>query len=155
MKLEGLKALQAQLEELGSVGGQKVLARVARKAFVPVLEAAKAKAPVDTGLLREAIKLGVAKPKSGRAVVAVGLVITKGKHGKLRKHMTKAARKQSIATDPSARWHFVEKGTAKMPAKPFLRPALEENEARVVETFRDELDKAIKRALKRKARGGR
>jgi HK97 gp10 family phage protein len=47
---------------------------------------------------------------------------------------------------------FVELGTAKMPAQPFLRPAFESKKVEAVETFRVEFAKAIDAAAK-KVRG--
>lgn len=49
-------------------------------------------------------------------------------------------------------WLFVEFGTAKMPARPFLRPAFEASKERAVDTFSDELRKAVLRIEKRVTR---
>ncbi|WP_323841566.1 MULTISPECIES: HK97-gp10 family putative phage morphogenesis protein [unclassified Moraxella] len=42
-------------------------------------------------------------------------------------------------------WHFLEKGTAKMPATPFLRPAFDNNKDEAVERFKAQLAKNIKK----------
>ncbi len=139
-KVTGLDALQAQLDELGAEVAVRALARSARKAFEPVLEAAKSLVSADRGELREAISITTKKPSSGDAVVVVGLKIGKG-----------AAVAGSVS--PSSRWHFVEFGTAHMPAHPFLRPAMDQNAEKVLELLKTELEKSITRALKRKAAG--
>lgn len=40
-------------------------------------------------------------------------------------------------------WHFLEHGTSKMAAIPFLRPAFEQTWQQVVERFKDEMHKRI------------
>ena len=44
-------------------------------------------------------------------------------------------------------WRFVEFGTSKMPARPFLRPAFEANKAAMLSTFKNTLSTAVQRAL--------
>lgn len=147
-KLQGLEALKHQLGGLEAVVAAKAMARAARIAFLPVLETAKVLVPVDTGLTRDAIKLQVQRPKGGGgdAVVKVGLRIA----------AAKGAQKLGDKTaSPHWRWHFIELGTRFQPAHPFLRPALDQNAARVVDVFRDELAKGIARALKRQGKGKR
>lgn len=142
LRLEGLDGLKDQLRELESQTAERALRRAARKAFEPVLTTARALVPRRTGLLAENIQLKVMRPKGGEAVVQVGLRIAAGKG-------------QQGGLPPSARWHFVELGTAHMPAEPFLRPALDANAQRVVDVLRDEVAKGIARALKRQRRGRR
>lgn len=148
-KVHGLAQLQAQLEELGAVTGQKVLLSAARKAFKPVLETAKQLAPVDTGMLRDNIRIATAKPKAGKTVGAVGLVISKD-------FRTPAGSDRPPAyASPHWRWHFVERGTSKMHARPFLRPALARNGQKVLDLLKTLLAKEIQRAVKKKAKAGK
>jgi HK97 gp10 family phage protein len=44
-------------------------------------------------------------------------------------------------------WRFIELGTSEQPARPFLRPALENNIDKVVSVFVDDLDKNIDRIV--------
>lgn len=140
LKLQGLDALKAQLQELKAEAAGKALARAARKAFLPVLAAAQALAPVDTGLLRDSIKITVVRPQGGDAVVQVGLRVAASKGAVKLGRMTISAH---------WRWHFVELGTSKMAAKPFFRPALDQNAQQVLDTLREELVKGLARAVKR------
>lgn len=138
LKLDGLAGLQAQLLDLGDTKlGVKALASAARQAFKPVLEAARALVPVDTGELRDALRLTVLKPKGGDAVVVVGLRIGSG---------TKGSKK----LPPARRWHWVELGTVHMAAHPFLRPALDQNAQGVLDALKDEIAKSIAK-IQRKA----
>jgi HK97 gp10 family phage protein len=73
----------------------------------------------------------------------------------LRVPAAKGAKRLGRGThSPHWRWHFIELGTAKMAAKPFLRPALDSNAEAVVAALRAELAAGIQRAIRRKARGG-
>lgn len=143
LKLHGLEGLKSQLDELQAEAAGKTLARAARKAFAPVLATAQALVPVDTGLLRDSIKLVSVRAKDGEAVVTVGLKVAAAKG---------AAKLGRRTISAHWRWHFVELGTRHMAAKPFLRPALDQNAQQVLDVLRDELLKGVARALKRQRR---
>lgn len=146
MKLEGLAGLQAQLEELKAATAARALRRAARIAFQPVFKAALSLVPVDTGLLRDGIKLVTQRGGDGDVVVKVGLKVA----------AVKGAKKLGRETlSPHWRWHFVELGTRFQAAQPFLRPALEANSQGVLDVLRDELAKGIARALRRQQKGKR
>jgi HK97 gp10 family phage protein len=137
MKVTGLDALHDKLLELQAELAIKALAQAARKAFKPVLEAAKDGVPIWSGALRDAIKLTVKKPKDGDAVVVVGLYVSS---------------KSAYATGelpPARRWHFIELGTANLAAHPYLRPALDGQASTVLDGLKTELAKSIARAVKK------
>ena len=52
-------------------------------------------------------------------------------------------------------WHFLELGTAKQPAQPYLRPAFEAQKQAAVDRFAEVLDKDIKRLEKKVAKQAR
>lgn len=137
-KLVGMAALQEQLTNLGAELGVKAMAQAARQAFKPVLEAARAMAPVDTGELRDSLRLSVKKPRAGDGVVVVGLRIGGSKGAK--------------GLPPARRWHLAEFGTAFQAAHPFLRPALDQNAAAVLELLKTELVKSIAKAIQKKGK---
>lgn len=58
------------------------------------------------------------------------------------------------AGGPTPHWRLLEFGTEKMPAKPFMRPALAQNIDAATAVFVREFDKAIDRAIKRAAKRG-
>jgi HK97 gp10 family phage protein len=149
---EGLKDLEKELVALGANEGRKTLTRAARKAFTPVLEAAQANAPVDTGLLRDNIKVVAQKPKDGDGVVIVGLRIAKAKEVRLSKHGITKDGTHRLSTSPHWRWRFKELGTSTQTAQPFMRPALDANAETVVGNLRGELRKTIDRVLKKRAK---
>lgn len=154
--VRGLDALQAQLLELGAELGLKTLAEAARKAFKPVLDDAKSMVPVDTGELRDSLKLSVVKSGSGDMAIAVGIRIGKGTGSKQARVAAAAFGEGQLNSRPPARrWHFIELGTAELAPHPFLRPALDKNASRVLEALKVEIAKGIARALKKGSRGPR
>lgn len=50
---------------------------------------------------------------------------------------------------PTPHWRLLEFGTERMPAQPFMRPALEQNLGKATDVFVSEYIKAIDRAIKR------
>lgn len=53
---------------------------------------------------------------------------------------------------PTPHWRLIEFGTEKMPAAPFMRPALADSISEVTSTFVTEYEKAIDRAIRRAAK---
>lgn len=53
---------------------------------------------------------------------------------------------------PTPHWRLIEFGTEKMPAAPFMRPALANNISEVTNTFVTEYEKSIDRAIRRAAK---
>jgi HK97 gp10 family phage protein len=144
VKIRGMDKLFAQLEQLQVEFAVKALAVAARKAFKPVLDDAKLLVPRYSGALADAIKLKVEKPSSGDTVVKVGLMI--GASRRARQAVVAAAafgEAQSGELPPARRWHFIELGTSKQSAHPYLRPALDRNAELVLTLLKTELQAAI------------
>lgn len=153
MKIEGLKELREQLQQLGAVGGLKIVASAGRVAFKSVNEDAKNLAPELTGELRDTIGIAVQKPKSGNVICSIGLKMTRRK---IRDEVTltlPGGREVDFniprIADAGWRWHFAELGTSTAAPQPYLRPAFARNVQRIVNVFRDELRKKIEKARKR------
>jgi len=53
---------------------------------------------------------------------------------------------------PTPHWRLIEFGTEKMPAAPFMRPALADSISEVTNTFVTDYEKAIDRAIRRAAK---
>jgi HK97 gp10 family phage protein len=152
VQVRGLNVLLEQLNALQLELAAKALAKAGRAAFKPVLDAAKAMAPRDTGALADSLVLKVEKPKGDDGVFRVGIKIGKGKGAKQAKLAAAAfGEGQSKSLPPARRWHFIELGTSKLAAHPFLRPALDQNANRVVELLKVELRKSIDAAVKKGA----
>ncbi len=129
LKEKGFAELIQALRHTGdSLGGQRVLSRVARAAMKPVLETARQMAPKRSGALAAALVLAAPKPKGGPVVAAAGLAF-KGK--------------------PGSRWHFEEFGTRRQKARPFLRPAFAKHQEKMLADLRTRLNRAVRSFIKR------
>lgn len=123
-----LAALEKRLVEVADKIAKKALRSAARKAMKPVRDEAQENAPEETGLLDENFAL-MTKAKDGEVTVKVGI------RGGAKKNDT-----------TPFYFRFQELGTKDIPAKPFLRPALEGNAEKVLSTVADELKKALDKA---------
>lgn len=120
-----IEALENRLKEVAEKVAKKALRTAARKAMSEVRKEARDKAPEDTGLLDENFAL-LTRVKGSEVVAKVGI---------------KGGAKKNDSTPYYFR--FVELGTKDTPAKPFLRPALENNAEKIFATVLEELKKAL------------
>lgn len=154
-KVEGLKELLAAMKALppafGSKGGGPIKGALFATTKM-MREVARSKAPKATGrLARNVIAFRDSNPRLSGLAEAYYVTFRRGKRGKgkHKRYNTKAG------SDKDAFYgRFVEFGTSKMPAQPFLRPAFEETKTKAVEMFKTELAKKIDSAVKRARRGG-
>ena len=162
-QIEGLDDVTAKMRELSNPKKQKNAAtRSARKAMAVVRKAAvaNAKALDDSNSperIWKNIQVKASKTRQGLVIMRVGVRggamsyantkenVRKGKIGK--KYLTPGDK-----TNPGGDtwyWRLVEVGTSRSAAKPFLRPALNNNVDSVqdgfVTDFKDQLDKEIAR----------
>lgn len=146
VKIEGLKELDQALGKLKEDLRGKALYSALHFAVNPMLKEAKAKAAqapephemeygggtvtVKPGLLKSSLKkrrLTRREHAQGNYSAAVGIVISKKNPQKLYPRY----------------WHFLERGTSKMSATPFLRPAFDHNKDEAVHRFKKKLGERI------------
>ncbi|OFW68309.1 MAG: hypothetical protein A2Y74_05995 [Actinobacteria bacterium RBG_13_63_9] len=119
--IEGLPYMRAQFAELSNKAQRAVMRSALKQTGAVVVKAARAKVPVLTGKLKKSIKSSVSVKEGGLSYVDIGW-------GK------------------DAFWGlFVEKGTSKRSAHPFLRPALDESHAAILQTFTEALNQQIQK----------
>ena len=118
LELEGIENLIAEVEKLGAKGN-RIENKALREAGTVVREAIKEEVPVRTGNLKRSIEVSSVRTKAGIKHVAVG----PGKDGYYGK--------------------FVEFGTVKMKAKPFMAPGYEKSKAAALEKISEELRKGL------------
>ena len=148
VKVEGAEQLLATLLEIASDFGpqkaDKFLVGAARAAMKPVLTRAKQLVPVDTGGLRASLQIEARRPsgrdKRSRYVnqsdVALAFVTTaSGKKLARTKFKNVRTGQKQVGITSDARNIAIEFGTAKLAAKPYLRPALESNQSVVVQNL--------------------
>lgn len=134
--VEGLKETEAALKKFTPQLQKKILKKVVRKAARPVLEAARARAPVDTGALEET--LSIRSSQFGRGWFAknnVGAKVVTAKRERL-----------NIDEDDKGYYPAVMEFGRKdgtIPAQPYLRPALDDASEDVRYIYRNELSRLI------------
>lgn len=127
--IQNLPALRRDFAQLTERMQRGVLRDAMRSAARPVVASAKAKVPVRTGALKRSISHRVSvKRSSAEATIGFDRKIFYGR--------------------------FIELGTSKMSAKPFLRPALDESEQKIADAFVAAINRGIERKTLALASGG-
>jgi len=127
-KIEGAKEMERLLHNLGPQVANKLGMSSLRAAAKPIVQEARRLVPKDTGDLGRSITTKADRQRSGNDT-----------------------RELKIGFKPpvSARAHFVEFGTSKMAAKPFMRPALDSKAKEALDAMGKVLGVGIEReALK-------
>jgi HK97 gp10 family phage protein len=147
----GLGDLQADFERLARSVGNKVVrdaviagARVAR-------DKTRQATPIKTGKLKKNIEATRVKQGETPGAATAGVRVKKaaGKTSKARKRPGKKG--QSATTDYEAPfyWRFLEYGTSKMAAAPFIRPTWDASLAEIEKATADKLAEGIDNAITR------
>lgn len=151
------------VDDFGYKDAQNIMVSGVRSAFRTVLIAAQSNAPVDTGALRASLQVEARKPRVkdrrskyvSKNDVAIALVTT-APGTKLAKTSFYNAKSNSqikqIGIKSDARAAAMEFGTAKVSAKPFLRPALESNTQNVTNDLGKHLALALEKYKARQAK---
>lgn len=139
-KVEGLKALQDELLQLPDRVGGRVLQRALRSAAQPIVREARDRVPIAHG----AYKLyggGIANP---------GWLKSRIVRKRVRQSRNSAEVVVTIKDQYHAYfWRFIEFGTSKLVAMPFLRPAFEAKSREALDRFVARLGDAIDAARER------
>ena len=123
IELTGVDEILNRLQQIGANVG-KLENKALKNAAEPVLEDAKVNVPVRTGKLKKGLKITNIKKKEGIKYILVG--VDKG--------------------DNSEAFYgkFVEFGTSKRVAHPFLQPAYEKNKNTIKEIIAETLKEGLK-----------
>lgn len=149
VNLIGLGGLQAEFEKLAKAVGNKVVrdavmagARVAR-------DKARASAPVRSGKLKKNITVTRLKQSETPGGATAGIRVKKpsGKTAKARKRSGKKRKGNRFEYDAPYYWKFLEQGTSKMAAKPFIRPAWDSSLPQIEKAVTDKLAEGIDNAI--------
>lgn len=147
--LDGLlRKLEAVQKDTKRRGGRAALRKAARLVEEAARQGAKRLDDAKTG---RAIADNVATRWNGRRFKQTGDLAFRV--GVLKGAVLKDGGDPSAGA-PTPHWRLLEFGTEKMPAQPFMRPALEQNIGAVIDTFASEFEKALDRAIKRANAGG-
>lgn len=149
VQLTGTRELLAALEALPKELRRSVESGALRAGMAPVRKSARAllNQSKDTGLLQKSLGLTVKKSRKGGQYTArvgprSGFAQVVMKNGKPKK------------VNPVKYAHLVEYGTSRSAAKPFIRPAVEANEGRIIDEmakgYEKGMDKVIRKIRSRK-----
>lgn len=141
-ELSGVEELLAAFDELPNAVGRNVLIDVCARASKPIVETAKSLAPEDLthpGSLKDSIGIRKWRGKKWSGVV-IGPQWPAGAHGHL----------VEFGTGP--RYLKSGKYVGRMPMKPFMRPAWDNNKDRALEIMRTEIWDALAKAAKKLAK---
>lgn len=141
-RITGLDGIEAMLRQLPSkVEQEGVVVKALRAGAEVIHDQAKvnliADGSVDTGLLANTMHIGrKADQRPGEVVVSL-------KPSSKRTMVVRKGKSKPTPARPSKYAGFVEKGTEHSPARPFMRPALDEKGQKAVEAIRDTALKGI------------
>lgn len=160
VRIEGLDgvldALKALPPELASKRGGPARAALARGAKV-IRDDARRRVPVATGAVRDNIvmKRDTRPDRYGaNERYTVGVRGGAKRYANTKRNRRKGRAGQEYVTAGNTYyWRFLEFGTAKMAARPFLRPAFESQKDRALAAIVDGLTAGIQRIAKKVAKG--
>lgn len=147
-------------EDFGTKDAQKILNKAVKLAMTPVLMQAKMLAPVDTGALRESLRIEARKPTNkdrrsryvsagdvviGTVTTAPGNVLARRKFYNYSQSYRQKKDVISKGIKSDARANVQEFGSVNFPAQPYMRPALESKGQEAVGL----LSKSLKEALEK------
>lgn len=125
MEIKGLAELEAKLNALPAAGAKKAMRSALMFALTPMLKAARDGVAKRSGALAKAIVKRSFITKANDFQAEAGVVMNTKKKA------------------PGWRWHFEEFGTSRQKARPFIRPAFDNNKAEAVTRFVEQIKKRI------------
>jgi HK97 gp10 family phage protein len=150
IKVEGLQELERQLLAFGPRVARNGL-RAANFAGAKVFrEAARKSAPVRKGLLKASIEAFRRRAPNNQAKHSVGVKGVRKKYANTTANRRKGRVGRKYQADgPAFYGRFLEFGTSKMAARPFLRPAFENNTQTAIDAVKARLAKAVELAARK------
>lgn len=156
VKLDGLDDVIRALLALPDAIVNNGAAYAMRQGANVIAKEAKLRAPVRTGNLKKRIVVRKRKRKPRDVALAYSVGVLGGaasKYGDTRANRKKGRVGHKIVEDTAYYWRFLEFGTEKLRAKPFLRPAFDakgqEAIAAITNGLRTGLARAIDKAIKK------
>lgn len=134
VKIEGMDELQATLKDVLPREARNILRRTTLKIASQVRDVVRQRAPVDTGNLKKSIKSKRDKGTPTNITASVYVDKSGGKSGK------------------GYHYHFVEFGTVKMSARPFIVPTVEEMRPGLSEEYRKEFGVQFEKEMQKRAK---
>ncbi|OZN25256.1 hypothetical protein CFY87_03685 [Actinobacillus seminis] len=155
VKVTGLKELKQRLSTLERKAKNRIAVKAMRRGGIIIRDQARENAPLlkekvphrKRGTLRKSIVTRTKLQKDGsvRTVIFVRTL----KNSKILEFKSKTGKSGAYNPNDPFYWRFLEFGTSKMPAQPFLQPAFSSKKEKalqeIISTLRDEISKEAKR----------
>lgn len=150
VKITGLRELNARMAGLSDKLREAAGRRAARAAMAIVREDARRRlAAIDSTLSPEDIRKNVFIQQSrSQSREAGGVVMRVGILGGARAPMGPDPQAEAQPGGDTRHWRYIELGTESTPARPFLRPALEQNQQAVFDALAAGLNSELDRLAK-------
>lgn len=132
-KIEGGKELDTALKQLGRDLEKKVAKSAVRAGATVIAKEARLHVPVESGTLKNSIRVVTRSKRTGDAVASV---------------VTRSGKKYRSKNMDAWYAPLVEFGTKNMPAKPFLRPALDSKGGDAIKRMSEIIQKRIAKLAK-------
>ena len=150
-KVAGLRALDQALHELPDSLQKGALSTGVRAGARVIGLAARRRAPKDTGKLQRNIVWQKNQKFSRRGRVAFDIAVRVSKAAQGGGASKSIQGGEAYGPNDAYYWYFVEFGTRKMAAQPFLRPAAEENQRAAITAISNGLKAGIARQARKYA----
>lgn len=137
VKVDGLRELGERMKGLKEDVNTRIARAATAAGAVVIRNAAQQKVPVDTGNLKKNI-IVKRLPKGESSLTSEHIVTVR--QGKLTK------KQKDKGLQDAYYGKFVEYGTAKMPARPYMRPAFDQNKEKAVQAIKDRIEKRLNKA---------
>ena len=150
VKVEGLSQIHKALSELGRKVSNKIAVKAMREGGKIVREQARQNAPVlsqrtpyrRAGTLKKAIKSSTKVLKNGKIGTVIRVKELTAKQ--IETFKVRSGKKGALNPKDPYYWRFLEFGTSKMPARPYLRPAFEQTKEKaateIIKTLKDGIE---------------
>jgi HK97 gp10 family phage protein len=156
VKVDGLAELKANLAELPKATQRRVQQRILLKRAQLIVAAAKAKAPVDQGDLRNSIHATTKRPKGHKTPAARAFATTRGMGGTAAQARAAAKAAGSAPVEvfigpgrhPQATQQ--EFGNKNHGPQPYMRPAWDENKNAMLDGIAKDMSDEIKKSVARR-----
>lgn len=150
MQVSGLAELQKALAELPKKLSTNIMRGALSAGANVIADEARRFVPVDTGQLKESIRVS-SRLVRGHPIVTVKAggryKVYKGGKAQKGKPYRTVSNSGAIRYHAPYYAHFVEFGTVKMGARPFMRPAFDAKKAEAVEVIADYIRKRLRAAV--------
>ncbi len=141
LDFSGLLDLSKEMELLSKAENSKVLREATRAGAEVIRDEVEQNAPERTGKLKRNIVVASERSMPGTAVAGIRIRGTNAR-GTNSDTSTKTGDKNNAFY-----WRFIELGTSKMVAHPFVRPAFDAREAEATQVAIERLNQAIDEVL--------